>query len=92
VSGAEWLGILVAVVVLYVLPVWVCVARGPERGRDGWPWGLLLGWFGVLMIFLLPPGEVAEVDPQATDDEADAVERYAQWKQDHSRRPRTGAR
>jgi hypothetical protein len=49
--------VLVAVTVLWILPVWVCVAQGDVRNRNGWAWGLLLGWIGVLMIFLLPPLE-----------------------------------
>ena len=43
----------VVIGVWWVLPFWVCVTRGVERGRNGWAWGLL-GWLGVLMIFLLP--------------------------------------
>ena len=42
------------IVVWWVLPVWVCVARAEERSRNGWAWGLLFGWLGVLMIFALP--------------------------------------
>jgi hypothetical protein len=54
-GGAAALVGLFWIAVGYVFPVWICVTRGAQRGRNGWIWGLLLGWIGVLMIFLLPP-------------------------------------
>ena len=46
-----WLGLFV------VLPTSIAKHIGEEKDRPGsWWWGLVLGWLGVLILYLLPPG------------------------------------
>ena len=37
--------------------VYIAVQIGQSKNRNGWAWGLLLGWIGVLCVALLPPNE-----------------------------------
>jgi len=56
-NGAAAIGLLIFAgwaAVMWVFPTWICVSRGKQRGRNGWLWGLILGWLGVIMIFALP--------------------------------------
>jgi hypothetical protein len=53
VAGAANVSFL-AVVLLWILPVYVAAAQGRGKGRVGWPWGLLLGWLGVIVLAFLP--------------------------------------
>jgi hypothetical protein len=54
--------VIIFALIFWALPVWVCVAQGKARNRNGWAWGLLLGWLGVLMIFLLPPRKLSPLE------------------------------
>ena len=47
--------ILIVAVVWVVVPTLVGLQIGAEKGRQGWAWGLFLGWLGVLIVAVLPP-------------------------------------
>lgn len=42
-------------VILWVVPIFVARSQGHAKNRDGWVYGLFLGWLGVLILALLPP-------------------------------------
>jgi hypothetical protein len=46
--------ILVAVLIVWILPIFIAHAIGKPKRRAGWAWGLFLGWLGVIIVFLLP--------------------------------------
>jgi hypothetical protein len=48
----ETLGVIA---VFYVVPVIVGYFIGEPKDRKGWLWGLLLGWFGVVVVACLKP-------------------------------------
>jgi uncharacterized membrane protein HdeD (DUF308 family) len=50
-------GLAVFTLVFWVLPVYIAVQQGKAKNRNGWAWGLLLGWLGVVALALLPPVE-----------------------------------
>ena len=55
----------VLIIVWFVLPIYVGYKLGPRKGRAGWAWGLLLGWIGVLVLWLFsdkrpPSGSAVE--------------------------------
>jgi hypothetical protein len=77
------IGIAVFVFVFWVAPTWICVVRGNERGRNGYAWGLLLGWFGVLMIFALPAIPVEKRKVSLT------VEEMERWRRENLEQPRS---
>jgi hypothetical protein len=39
---------------LWILPIYVAHQIGAPKHRAGFAWGLFLGWFGVLVVALLP--------------------------------------
>ena len=50
------LSTILFVFVFWIAPVIVAVRLGHQRGRNGWIWGILLGWIGVVIMLLLPRG------------------------------------
>jgi TM2 domain-containing membrane protein YozV len=46
-------GLLIFVAVFWVLPIFVGHRIGAPKGRQGWLWGLLLGWIGVIIVACL---------------------------------------
>jgi len=42
--------LLIILVVLWIAPILVAHDIGKKRNRTGWPYGLLLGWLGVLIL------------------------------------------
>ena len=52
--------LLVFAIVFWVLPVFVSHKIGAPKNRQGWIWGLLLGWIGVIIVACLPPVLSAE--------------------------------
>jgi hypothetical protein len=38
---------------VFMLPIYIGYKLGERKGRVGWAWGLLLGWLGVLILWLL---------------------------------------
>ena len=59
-------GLVIGALILWVLPIWVGHQIGKPKGRAGGLWGLFLGWIGVVVVALLPPGERAQVGPPAS--------------------------
>lgn len=53
--------ILAVAVFLWALPIWVARQIGKPKHRTAW-WAFWLGWFGVLIVYLLPPREIREWD------------------------------
>ena len=53
-------GILVFAGFFWVLPIFVGHKIGEPKNRDGWVWGLLLGWIGVIIVACLSPVPTAE--------------------------------
>lgn len=45
---------------LFVAPIFVADRIGKRKNRIGWPWGLGLGWIGVVVVACLPTGLTAE--------------------------------
>jgi hypothetical protein len=46
--------LLIAAVIVWIIPIFVARAQGRAKNREGWAYGLLLGWIGVLVLALLP--------------------------------------
>src|SRR5262245_1572506 len=46
---------LVFLFFVWGLPILICYRLGQSRNRAGWPWGLFLGWLGVLIVALMRP-------------------------------------
>ena len=46
------LGIVLFVALVWFAPIVVAQDMGKKRNRTGWPYGLLLGWLGVLILSL----------------------------------------
>lgn len=44
----------------WVIPIVWCGQLGRSRRRNGWLWGVLLGWLGVLILALMRPASPAE--------------------------------
>lgn len=47
-------GVIVGAAILWVVPIFVAVSLGRTKRREGWAYGLFLGWIGVLILALLP--------------------------------------
>jgi hypothetical protein len=47
--------VLVLIAVLYVWPIIAAHSIGKRKNREGWLWGVCLGWIGVLIIALRAP-------------------------------------
>jgi hypothetical protein len=47
---------LVAASLFWILPTYIAVQQGNSKGRrgQGWTFGLLLGWIGVIVMLMLP--------------------------------------
>ena len=45
---------IVGAVIVWIVPIVVAYKLGHARGREGLGYGILLGWAGVLILFLLP--------------------------------------
>ena len=43
------------VAMFWVTAIFAANGLGEQRGRDGAPYGLFLGWLGVLLLACLPP-------------------------------------
>jgi hypothetical protein len=48
--------VLILIAVLWVLPIFIAGSIGKSKGRQGAAYGILLGWVGVLIVAVLPPG------------------------------------
>ena len=46
--------VLIVIAVLWVLPIFIASSMGKPKGREGWMYGILLGWLGVLLLAALP--------------------------------------
>jgi uncharacterized membrane protein YeaQ/YmgE (transglycosylase-associated protein family) len=44
----------ILIAVLWVIPIFVASSMGKPKGREGWLYGVLLGWVGVLLLAVLP--------------------------------------
>lgn len=51
------LEIVVGAVIVWIVPIFVANAVGKAKNRAGVPYGLLLGWLGVLILAVLPPAQ-----------------------------------
>jgi hypothetical protein len=47
--------VVMAIIVLWMLPIAAAHGLGQQRNRTGWPYGLVLGWLGVLILSLTSP-------------------------------------
>jgi Short C-terminal domain len=52
--------VVLFILIFWVFPVVVGYQIGQRRGREGWAWGLLLGWIGVFMVAVLSPKNTRE--------------------------------
>ncbi len=54
--------VLLIIVFLEILPLWVSVHLGHQKGYNlaGWLLGLFLGWIGVIILAILKPSADAE--------------------------------
>lgn len=57
---AYWIFILFIVSIVWLLPIYITQQIGQAKHRTGWPWGLLLGWLGVIVVALLPKRETTD--------------------------------
>lgn len=46
--------VLTILAVVWLLPIYVAHEIGEPKRRSGFAWGLFLGWFGVIIVALLP--------------------------------------
>jgi hypothetical protein len=53
-SGGSAIGGLIVIGILWIVPIFVGRRIGDRKGRNGWVWGLLLGWIGVIVVAVLP--------------------------------------
>lgn len=64
VTAAVAVVVLASVALAFWLAAIVVADRiGQHKGRIGWPWGLLLGGVGVIVLYLLPNGADANGEP-----------------------------
>ncbi len=49
-----------ALIILWVVPCYICHEQGKPKHRRGLAWGVCLGWIGVLALAALPAAEPAE--------------------------------
>ena len=47
---------LILIVVLWIVPMYICYEQGKPKHRRGLAWGFCLGWIGVLALAVLPAG------------------------------------
>ena len=45
----------------FMIPIFVADDIAVEKDREGWPWALLLGWIGVIVVLFLPPRKIRSV-------------------------------
>lgn len=57
----------IVIVIVWVVPIFVAVSQGRAKGRDGWVYGILLGWIGVLILAVLPPVEHGKPCPECAE-------------------------
>jgi hypothetical protein len=48
---------LLILVAVWLVPIVVADDIGVDKNREGWVYGLLLGWLGVIVVWLLPPAK-----------------------------------
>jgi hypothetical protein len=48
-------GLILGAIILWVVPIFVTVSMGRAKNREGWAYGVFLGWLGVIILALLPP-------------------------------------
>jgi hypothetical protein len=61
--------------VFWIAPIAVGHKIGAPKNRQGWLWGLLLGWIGVIIVACL-----SESHPQLTDKQREVAELEAEVK------------
>jgi hypothetical protein len=47
--------VFVAVIVFWIIPIFVAVSQGRTKDRAGLAYGIFLGWIGVIVLAFLPP-------------------------------------
>jgi hypothetical protein len=47
-------GLVVGAAIMWIVPIFVAVSQGRAKRREGWAYGLFLGWLGVIILALLP--------------------------------------
>jgi hypothetical protein len=65
----EWLTmeLLIFALLVWVLPISVAHSIGKPKNREGFLYGLLLGWLGVLIVALLPARHDRRKEKQCPD-------------------------
>jgi uncharacterized membrane protein YeaQ/YmgE (transglycosylase-associated protein family) len=53
---------LIVILIVWVLPIYVAHQIGTPKNRQGFWWGVFLGWIGVIVVALLPP--VTRIQPR----------------------------
>lgn len=46
---------ILVVLIIWILPIYVAAQIGAPKNRQGFWWGVSLGWIGVIVVALLPP-------------------------------------
>jgi len=47
--------IVIGAIILWIVPIFVTQSQGKAKDREGWLYGVFLGWLGVLTLAVLPP-------------------------------------
>ena len=65
------MSLVVGAVILWIVPIFVAHSIGKAKMRAGIGYGVFLGWLGVLVLAVLPPGEPITLEN---------IERHRTWR------------
>jgi hypothetical protein len=65
---------------IWLAPIFVAYHLGKPKNRAGWPWGLFLGWFGVIILACLSPSTAALTKKQREVAELEAEIRLVELR------------
>jgi Na+/proline symporter len=73
--------VYIILIAFLVAPIFVAQMIGKPKNRQGWVWGLFLGWLGVIIVACLGPNTPALTAKQREVAELEAEVRLVELRQ-----------